>query len=69
MIIFDLNFLKSALYRTDYSGRGDLAERQQHLGKFLRMLQVLFNKMCKKLIFECCFAMFLMCKFCLEDCG
>ena len=29
----------TALYRTDYSGRGDLAERQQHLGKFLRMLQ------------------------------
>eukprot|EP00398_MALV-I-01_sp_L67-1_P000859 gene859-300_t len=29
----------TALYRTDYSGRGDLAERQQHLAKFLRMLQ------------------------------
>ena len=28
----------TALYRTDYSGRGELAERQQHLGKFLRFL-------------------------------
>jgi DNA repair protein RAD51 len=29
----------TALFRTDYSGRGELAERQQALGKFLRMLQ------------------------------
>jgi len=27
-----------ALYRTDYSGRGELAARQMHLGKFLRGL-------------------------------
>uniref|UniRef100_A0AAZ3SKW1 DNA repair protein RAD51 homolog n=1 Tax=Oncorhynchus tshawytscha TaxID=74940 RepID=A0AAZ3SKW1_ONCTS len=27
-----------ALYRTDYSGRGELAARQGHLGRFLRML-------------------------------
>lgn len=27
------------LYRTDYMGRGQLAERQQHLARFLRMLQ------------------------------
>lgn len=27
------------LYRTEYSGRGELADRQQHLGKFLRTLQ------------------------------
>ncbi|XP_077297828.1 RAD51 recombinase homolog spn-A [Arctopsyche grandis] len=27
-----------ALYRTDYSGRGELAPRQNHLGRFLRML-------------------------------
>uniref|UniRef100_A0A7S4ML14 DNA repair protein RAD51 homolog n=1 Tax=Vannella robusta TaxID=1487602 RepID=A0A7S4ML14_9EUKA len=29
----------TALYRTDYSGRGELATRQMHLAKFLRMLQ------------------------------
>ncbi|XP_035230518.1 DNA repair protein RAD51 homolog 1-like isoform X2 [Stegodyphus dumicola] len=28
----------TALYRTDYSGRGELASRQMHLAKFLRML-------------------------------
>ncbi|KAM6954743.1 DNA repair protein RAD51 homolog 1 [Aplochiton taeniatus] len=27
-----------ALYRTDYSGRGELSARQGHLGRFLRML-------------------------------
>lgn len=27
-----------ALYRTDYSGRGELAARQGHLARFLRML-------------------------------
>lgn len=32
----------TALYRTDYSGRGELASRQQHMAKFLRALQ----KMC-----------------------
>ena len=29
----------TALYRTDYSGRGELSARQIHLAKFLRMLQ------------------------------
>jgi DNA repair protein RAD51 len=29
----------TALYRTDYSGRGELSARQNHLGKFLRNLQ------------------------------
>ncbi|ELP88329.1 DNA repair protein rad51, putative [Entamoeba invadens IP1] len=29
----------TALYRTDYSGRGELAARQMHLAKFLRSLQ------------------------------
>mmetsp|Transcript_43613 Transcript_43613/g.68287 ORF Transcript_43613/g.68287 Transcript_43613/m.68287 type:complete len:332 (+) Transcript_43613:46-1041(+) len=29
----------TGLYRTDYSGRGELASRQQHLAKFLRYLQ------------------------------
>lgn len=28
----------TALYRTDYSGRGELANRQMHLARFLRML-------------------------------
>jgi len=28
----------TALYRTDYSGRGELAARQIHLARFLRML-------------------------------
>lgn len=28
----------TALYRTDYSGRGELSARQTHLGLFLRML-------------------------------
>ena len=29
----------TALYRTDYSGRGELSERQMHMGRFLRTLQ------------------------------
>ena len=29
----------TALYRTDFSGRGELSARQNHLGKFLRNLQ------------------------------
>lgn len=29
----------TALYRTDYSGRGELSDRQRHLAKFLRALQ------------------------------
>jgi DNA repair protein RAD51 len=28
----------TSLYRTDYQGRGELADRQQHLARFLRML-------------------------------
>merc|ERR1712243_450974 len=28
----------TALYRTDYSGRGELSSRQMHLAQFLRML-------------------------------
>jgi RecA/RadA recombinase len=30
----------TALFRTDYSGRGELAARQQKLAQFLRRLQV-----------------------------
>ena len=29
----------TALYRTDYSGRGELSERQMHMARFLRTLQ------------------------------
>lgn len=29
----------TALYRTDYTGRGELAARQQHMAQFLRLLQ------------------------------
>lgn len=29
----------TALYRTDFSGRGELSARQMHLAKFLRTLQ------------------------------
>ena len=29
----------TALFRTDYQGRGELADRQQHLGRFLRGIQ------------------------------
>ncbi|KAI0932092.1 RecA recombinase Rhp51 [Taiwanofungus camphoratus] len=34
----------TALYRTDFSGRGELAARQAHLGKFLRTLQRLADE-------------------------
>lgn len=34
----------TALYRTDYNGRGELAARQMHLARFLRMLQRLADE-------------------------
>jgi len=34
----------TALYRTDYSGRGELSARQMHLAKFLRSLQRLCDE-------------------------
>ncbi|KAJ1628899.1 Rad51-domain-containing protein [Pavlovales sp. CCMP2436] len=34
----------TALYRTDYSGRGELSARQVHLAKFLRMLSRLASE-------------------------
>lgn len=34
----------TALYRTDFSGRGELAERQQKLAKFLRLLHRLADE-------------------------
>ena len=33
-----------ALYRTDFSGRGELSARQMHLAKFLRSLQKLADE-------------------------
>ncbi|KAM9984584.1 hypothetical protein ACTFIY_009022 [Dictyostelium cf. discoideum] len=34
----------TALYRTDYAGRGELADRQKHLARFLRTLQRLADE-------------------------
>lgn len=34
----------TALYRTDFSGRGELSARQMHLAKFLRGLQKLADE-------------------------
>merc|ERR1712232_482333 len=34
----------TGLFRTDYTGRGELADRQQHLNKFLRHLQRLADE-------------------------
>lgn len=36
----------TALYRSDYNGRGELSARQTHLGKFLRTLQRLADEVC-----------------------
>lgn len=41
MIIVDS---ATSLYRTDFSGRGELSARQMHLAKFLRMLQRLADE-------------------------
>lgn len=34
----------TALFRTDFTGRGELADRQQKLGRFLRSLQILADE-------------------------
>lgn len=34
----------TALYRTDYCGRGELSARQMHLARFMRMLQRLADE-------------------------
>jgi DNA repair protein RAD51 len=34
----------TALYRTDFSGRGELSARQMHLAKFLRTLMRLADE-------------------------
>lgn len=36
----------TGLYRTDYSGRGELSERQIHLAKFLRTLMKIAAEVC-----------------------
>eukprot|EP00163_Fabomonas_tropica_P004477 TRINITY_DN13951_c0_g2_i1.p1 TRINITY_DN13951_c0_g2~~TRINITY_DN13951_c0_g2_i1.p1 ORF type:complete len:268 (-),score=58.73 TRINITY_DN13951_c0_g2_i1:673-1476(-) len=36
----------TALYRTDYSGRGELSSRQTHLARFLRLLLRLADEVC-----------------------
>lgn len=42
-----------ALYRTDYSGRGELSARQNHLARFLRVLLRLADEVitCFKLFY------------------
>ena len=45
----------TALYRTDFSGRGELSARQMHLEKFLRSLQ----KLADEVIFIIPFILFL----------
>ena len=41
----------TALYRTDFSGRGELSARQMHMAKFLRSLQKLADEVSCKLRF------------------
>ena len=43
----------TALYRTDYSGRGELADRQMHLGRFLRTLLRLADEVTRVKKFFC----------------
>ena len=40
----------TALYRTDFNGRGELASRQIHLAKFLRTLQRLADEVLRHYI-------------------
>ena len=40
----------TSLYRTDYSGRGELSARQNHLAKFLRTLLRLADEVSHKAI-------------------
>jgi hypothetical protein len=41
----------TALYRTDFSGRGELSARQMHMAKFLRSLQKLADEVSCMLAF------------------
>lgn len=43
-----------ALYRTDYSGRGELSARQMHLAQFLRMLLRIADVVLNIFIFSIC---------------
>lgn len=45
----------TALYRTDYSGRGELSARQMHLARFLRMLLRLADEVS---VIGCCITFF-----------
>ena len=40
----------TALYRTDYSGRGELSARQMHLARFLRTLLRLADEVCDEML-------------------
>ena len=40
----------TALYRTDYSGRGELSARQMHLARFLRTLLRLADEVRRKIV-------------------
>lgn len=40
----------TALYRTDFSGRGELSARQMHMAKFLRSLQKLADEVSSSLL-------------------
>lgn len=42
----------TALYRTDFSGRGELSARQMHLAKFLRSLQKLADEVSCNRVFH-----------------
>lgn len=44
----------TSLFRTDYSGRGELANRQMQLAKFMRMLLRITDEVCNR-----CFENFL----------
>lgn len=43
----------TALYRTDYSGRGELSARQMHLARFLRTLLRLADEVCTYYCLSC----------------
>ena len=48
----------TALYRTDYSGRGELSARQMHLARFLRTLLRLADEVhtcvCVSMLIQLC---------------
>ena len=46
----------TALYRTDYSGRGELSARQMHLARFLRTLLRLADEVVYMKIHVCVYS-------------